>query len=154
MTAAITEGQVVAGKYLAAVVFYAFLWLPTLAYAGIIGKYSEVDWGPVASGYLGVLGIGAMFLAAGVFASTLSRSQLVVALLTFVILIPLFTFGLLENLTNAEALKEVFGYLNIWQHMDEFGKGIVDTRRLVYYFSLAVFLVFLAARSLEVKKWR
>jgi ABC-2 type transport system permease protein len=154
MTAPITEGQVVVGKYLAAVVFYAFLWLPTLAYAGIIAKYSEVDWGPVASGYLGVLGIGAMFLAAGVFASTLSRSQLVVALLTFVILIPLFTFGLLENLTNAEALKEVFGYLNIWQHMDEFGKGIVDTRRLVYYFSLAAFLVFLAARSLEVKKWR
>jgi ABC-2 type transport system permease protein len=154
MTAPITEGQVVVGKYLAAMVFYAFLWLPTLAYAGIIAKYSEVDWGPVASGYLGVLGIGAMFLAAGVFASTLSRSQLVVALLTFVILIPLFTFGLLENLTNADALKQVFGYLNIWQHMDEFGKGIVDTRRLVYYFSLAVFLVFLAARSLEVKKWR
>ena len=154
MTAPVTEGQVVVGKYLAALVFYIFLWVPTLAYALILEKYADVDWGPVASGYVGVLGIGALFLAAGVFASTLSRSQLVAALLTFVVLIPLFTFGLIENLINNETLKQAFSFLNLWQHMDDFGKGVVDTRRLVYYLSGTVFLLFLAARSLEVKKWR
>ncbi len=154
MTAPVTEGQVVVGKYLAALVFYIFLWVPTLAYALILEKYADVDWGPVASGYLGVLGIGALFLAAGVFASTLSRSQLVAALLTFVVLIPLFTFGLIENLVNNETLKQAFSFLNLWQHMDDFGKGVVDTRRLVYYASATVFLLFLAARALEVKKWR
>lgn len=154
MTAPVTEIQVVLGKYLAALMFYACLWLPTVVYALIIDRYGDVDWGPVAAGYVGVMGIGALFLAVGVFASTLSRSQLVAALLTFVILMPLFTFGLLEDLTNSEALKEVFSYLNIWQHMDEFGKGIIDTRHLVYYLSASAFLLFLAARGLEMKKWR
>jgi ABC-2 type transport system permease protein len=154
MTAPITESQVILGKYLAAVSFYVFLWAPTLIYALIIARYGDVDWGPVAAGYVGILGVGALFLAVGTFASTLSRSQLVAALVTFVILVPLFTFGLLESLTNSPVLKELFGYLDIWRHMEEFSKGIVDSRRLVYYFSVSGLLLFLAARSLELKKWR
>ena len=154
MTAPVTEGQIVVGKFLAAFVFYVVLWVPSLAYAGLIAFYSELDWGPVASGYLGVLGVGALFLSAGTFASTLSRSQLVAAIATFTLLIPLFVFGLLESLFNNEALKQAFGYLNLWQHMDELSKGIVDTRRLVYYLSATVFFLFLAARSLETRKWR
>lgn len=154
MTAPISEAQVVLGKYLAALVFYVALWLPTLAYAGVIARYSSVDWGPVASGYLGIIGVGAVFLAVGVLASALTRSQLIAALLTFVILVPLFTFGLLENLVNGEVAKQVFGYLNLWQHMDDFAKGIVDTRRLVYYATATGFLLFLATRTLAVRKWR
>lgn len=154
MTAPVTEGQVVVGKYLASLVFYVFLWLPTLAYPALLSYYSEVDWGPVAAGYVGVVGIGALFLAVGVMASSLTRSQLVAAILTFALLIPLFTFGLLENLFNSPALREAFSYLNLWQHMEEFGKGIVDTRRLVYYLSTTVLLLFFSARALEAKKWR
>jgi ABC-2 type transport system permease protein len=154
MTAPVTEGQVVVGKYLAALIFYTFLWLPTLAYPGLLAYYSEVDWGPVAAGYLGVLGIGALFLSVGVLASALTGSQLVAAILTFALLIPLFTFGLLENLFSDPAARQVFAYLNLWQHMDEFGKGIVDTRRLVYYLSATVLFLFLSARALEARKWR
>ncbi len=154
MTAPVSEGQVILGKYLAALLFYVFLWTPTLIYAAVVDYYGTVDWGPVASGYLGILGIGALFLAVGTFASTLSRNQLVAAVLTFALLVPLFTFGLLEQLFNSEALKGVFEYLNLWQHMDDFAKGIVDTRRLVYYLSATLFFLFLAARGLEVKKWR
>lgn len=154
MTAPVTETQVVLGKYLAALCFYVFLWLPTLAYAGIVAYYADVDWGPVAAGYLGTVGLGAVFLAAGIFASSLTRSQLVAAVLTFALLVPLFTFGLLENLFNNEGLKTAFSYLNIWRHMEDFGKGIVDTRALVYYLSATAFFLFLAARTLEIKKWR
>ena len=154
MTAPVTEGQVVAGKYLAALTFYLFLWLPTLAYALIVAYYESVDWGPVASGYLGVLGIGALFLAVGVFASALTRSQLVAAIITFALLVFLFSFGLLENLVNNEAAKQAFGYLNLWNHMDDFAKGIVDTRHLVYYLSATLFFLFLTARALEDRKWR
>lgn len=153
-TAPVTENQIVVGKYLAALLFYAFLWLPTLVYALIIDFYGELDWGPVASGYLGVLGVGALFLAIGTFASTLSRNALVSAIVTFSLLMPLFVFGLLQSLVNNEALKQAFGYLDLWQHMSEFAKGVVDTRRLVYYLSATVFFLFLAARSLELRKWR
>lgn len=154
LTAPITETGVVLGKFLAAFLFYVFLWAPTLAYAGILEWYGEVDWGPVASGYLGILGIGALFLAVGTFASSLAKNQLVAAVLTFALLVPLFTFGLLEGLVRAEPLRETFAYLNLWTHMGEFGKGIVETRRLVYYLSATSLFLFLATRVLATRKWR
>jgi ABC-2 type transport system permease protein len=154
LTAPITEGQVVVGKFLAAFAFYAFLWVPTLAYAGILAYYSDVDWGPVAAGYLGILGIGALFLSVGMLATALTRSQLIAALLTFAMLVPLFSFGLLEMLINDETLRQILAYLNLWQHMDELGKGVVDTRRLVYYATGPTLFLFLATRALAVRRWR
>lgn len=154
MTAPISETQVVLGKYAAALAFYLFLWLPTLTYVAVVEYHGSVDWGPVASGYLGVIGIGALFLAFGLFASALAKNQIVAAIVAFAGLMVLFTFGLLENLVTGEAAKEIFGYLNLWQHMDEFSKGIVDTRRLVYYLSASALLVFLTGRVLAAKKWR
>jgi ABC-2 type transport system permease protein len=154
MTAPVTEGQVIAGKYLAALTFYLFLWLPTLAYAGVIAFYDEVDWGPVAAGYLGILLVGALFLAVGVFSSAMTRSQLVAAMMTAAILFLLFLVGMFEELLQNEAAKQVLGYVNIWNHISEFAKGIIDSRRLVYYLSGTLFFLFLASRALEDKKWR
>jgi ABC-2 type transport system permease protein len=154
MTAPVTEGQVIAGKYLAAFTFYAFLWLPTLAYAAIVAHYSAVDWGPVAAGYVGVLGIGALFLAVGIFASAMTRSQLVAAMISVACVFLLFLVGLFEELINNQAAKQAMGYVNLWGHIDELAKGIVDTRRLVYYLSASLFFLFLASRALEDKKWR
>ena len=154
MTAPVTENQVVLAKYLAALTFYVFLWLPTLVYVAIVARHSEVDWGPIASGYLGILGIGAVFLAAGIFASSFTRSQIVAAIATFALLIFFFAIAFLESLATAEGMKEVLGYMNLLEHMDEFGKGIVDTRRLIYYFTTVVLFLFLTARTLENKKWR
>ncbi|MDX1502229.1 MAG: ABC transporter permease subunit [Thermoanaerobaculia bacterium] len=154
MTAPVSEAQVVVGKYLAAFCFYLFLWSPTFLYAGILDYYGDVAWGPVLSGFLGVMGVGALFLAVGTFASVLTRNQLVAAILAFVLLTLLFSVGLLESLASGEAARETLDYLNLWRHMDDFGKGIVDTRHLVYYLSGAVFFLFLATRALAVNKWR
>lgn len=154
MTAPVTEGQVIAGKYLAALTFYMFLWLPTLAYAGVIAFYDEVDWGPVAAGYLGIFLVGALFLAVGVFSSAMTRSQLVAAMMTAAILFLLFLIGMFEELLQNEVAKQALGYVNIWNHISEFAKGIVDSRRLVYYLSSTLFFLFLASRALEDRKWR
>jgi ABC-2 type transport system permease protein len=154
MTAPVTETQVVLGKYFAALLFYLCLWLPTLVYVAIIARHADVDPGPVAAGYLGVLGVGALFLAVGVFASSVARNQIVAAVLTFALLVLLFSFGLLANLVTGEVLKKAFAYLDLWQHMDDFAKGLVDTRRLVYYVSGSAFFLFLATRALAANKWR
>lgn len=154
MTSPITEEQVVTGKYLAALAFFAFLWLPTLAYPALLSYYSEVDWGPVATGYLGILGIGSLFLATGVLASAMTRSQLVAAVITFAILVFMIVLGFLENLVSDDSWRELIGNLNLMRHMDDFGKGVIDTRWLVYYLSATVLLLFLSARVLENKKWR
>lgn len=154
LTAPVTEGQIVLGKFFGVLAAYLFLWLPTLVYAFIVASHSELDWGPVAAGYLGVLGIGSLFLSVGVFASALSRSQMVAALIGFAVLVLLFSAGLVGNLLNTGALQDAFTYLDLWQHMGDFAKGIVDTRPLVYYLSATTLFLFLAGRALETRKWR
>jgi ABC-2 type transport system permease protein len=154
MTAPITEAQVVAGKYLAALTFYACLWLPTLVYALLIARQSEVDWGPVAAGYVGILGIGALLLAVGTFASSLTRSQLVAAMVGVALVFLLFLLGIFQGQIDNEGLKQAVSYVNLWDHIDEFARGIVDTRRLAYYGTGILFFLFLATRALEDKKWR
>ncbi len=154
MTAPVSETQVVLGKYFAALGFYLFLWAPTLVYVGIIRYFTPVDWGPIAASYLGLFGIGALFLAVGLFASSTSKNQIVSAIVTFFCLLVLFSCGLMENLVNGETAKRVLGHLNLWQHMDDFAKGIVDTRRLVYYATVSGLFLFLSTRALAAKKWR
>lgn len=155
MTSPVSETQVVVGKYLAAFVFYLFLWAPTLIYVAIVRFHAPVDWGPIASSYLGIAGIGALFLAVGVFASATSKNQIVSAIVTFAFLLVLFSIGwILEQLVNDDTARRIFGYVNLGQHMDDFAKGIVDTRRLVYYATGAAFFLFLSTRALQAKKWR
>ena len=155
MTAPITEVQVVLGKYFAALAFYACLWLPTVLYAVILNAHDAVDWGPVAAGYLGLLGVGAFFLAVGTFASSLSRSQIVAAVVAlaayfFLLLLP----TLMEGSVLDARWRGVLEYLNLWTHLSEMSRGIVDTRHLVYYASATVFFLFLSSRALAANKWR
>jgi ABC-2 type transport system permease protein len=154
MTAPVTELQVVLGKYLAALLFFVFLWLPTLVYVAIVARGSSVDWGPIASGYLGVFAIGAVFMAVGVFGSSFTKNQIVAAIVTFAMLIFFFAIVFVESLTQDETWQNVLSYVNLLNHMDEFGKGVVDTRRLVYYLTTVALFLFLSARALENKKWR
>lgn len=155
MTAPVTEGQVVVGKYLGALLFYAFLWVPTVVYAVLVHVHTPIDWSTVAAGYLGILGIGALMLALGVFASSLTDNPLIAAILAFALNIPL-VFGplLLGDLVSASWLQDALAYVNLYEHQVDFSQGIVDTRRCVYYLSTIVFFLFLSARTLEGNKWR
>lgn len=155
MTAPVTEAQVVGGKYLAALVFYAFLWLPTVTYAGIVALHSEIDWGVVAAGYLGVFLIGALFLAVGLFASAMTSNQIVAAVMSFAVLLALICLTFLEFFVNSQVLKDALAFISFPEHMSgELAKGIVDTRRLVFYLTGTGFFLFLTGRALESGKWR
>lgn len=154
MTAPVSETEVVVAKYLAALVLYAFLWAPTVAYALVIAQNSPIDWGPVAAGYLGILGIGAAFLAIGVFASSFTQNQIIAAIISFALVLVFFCLAFLNMFATGETVKNALGYVDLLRHMEDFGKGIVDTRRLVYYFTTAAFFLFLTARGLETRKWR
>jgi len=155
LTSPVTEGQVVAAKFLAAMLFYLILWLPTLVYVGILEHYATIDLGPVASGYLGVLLLGVLFLGVGTFTSTLTNNQLIAAILAFAAMVVLFSVGLVEQLlVSSSAIKGALEYMNLWTHMDDFARGIVDTRHVVYELTVGGLFLYLAAKSLEVKKWR
>jgi len=153
LTSPVNEGQIISGKFLAALVFYTTLWIPTGLYVVILQHFSSLDMGPVLSGYLGVWLIGFLFLGVGTFASTLTRNQLIAAILAFVTLIFLFTAPLLEQLmTTGSVFKAVLAHMDLWAHMEDYAMGIVDTRHVIYELSIGLVFLYLAARSLELKK--
>jgi gliding motility-associated transport system permease protein len=152
LTSPVSEAMVVGGKFVGALGFFLTLWAPTLVYVLIIRSNTSVDLGPVASSYLAVLLLGGFFLSVGTFASTLTKNQIVAAILAFGMLIPIFSAGLLESLGADPSKREIFGYLNLWDHMDDFARGIVDTRHVVYYLSATALFLFLATVSLAAKK--
>ena len=154
MTGPISENQVVLAKFFSAMFFYAFLWLPTLLYPVLVGRYTDIDWGPLASGYLGTLGIGSVALAAGLLGSSFTKNQIVAAVSSFGILMLLFAVPWADGLFQEPLISDVLGYLNWLDHMDEFSRGIVDSRRLVYYLTTTALFLFFTGRALEAKKWR
>jgi ABC-2 type transport system permease protein len=155
MTSPVTEAQVVVGKFAAALIFYIALWLPTVVYVILLGRHSEIDLGPIAASYLGVVLIGFFFLAIGTFVSTLTNNQLIAAIISFAVVLFLFSLALVDQtVISSSILKPVLARMNLWTQMDDFAKGIVDTRHVIYQLSVGALFLFLAAKSLEVKKWR
>jgi ABC-2 type transport system permease protein len=151
LTSPVSEATVVLGKFLGALGFFLVVWSPSLVFILYLRTQTSVDLGAVASGYLGIALLGAYFLSIGMFASALTKNQILAAIVTFAILIPIFSVGLFESGSDP-GRQSFIGYLNIWDHMDEFARGVVDTRRLVYYLSGTAFFLLLASTILASKK--
>jgi len=151
MTAPVSEASVIMGKYGASIVIWCVLWLPTLIYAWIMSQHGSVDWGAMASSYLGIFCLGAYFMAVGLLMSVLAPTQIIAAVLSFVALGVLFTVGIGEFVLDGTA-REVCAYLSMWGHMQSFSKGVVDTRYLVFDFSLAILAVGLSIGALKARK--
>lgn len=152
LTAPVGAAGVVLGKYAAALCTYLITWLPTLLYVVILRKTGDVDWPVVSSSYLGLLLVGAQYLAIGILASSLSKSQFVALLVTVLLQFGLFVLGIGEYIFDPGPLHAVCSYVSLAGHMEDFAKGIIDTRRALYDLSLAVFCLFLTVRVVE--SWR
>lgn len=131
LTAPIEPGQVVLGKYIGAMTFYGTLWLPTAVFYVLLrGAAIEPEWGPVLAGYLGTFLAGSSFIALGLLASALSRSQLAAALSTFVACTIVLLAGLLVEHVESPALNELLAQTSLLAMMQELAQGIVDGRWL------------------------
>ena len=156
MTAPVTEIQVVMAKFFAGLTFYVLMLAPTVAYVFILKSLAGeagLDTGPIVSGYLGLLLMGAVFIALGSFISSLTKNQIIAFVVTVATMLLLWVIGFFSQNKN-EPLFQVMAYLGIPDHVDDFVKGIVDTRNLVYFLSTTVFCLFLTVRSVESRKWR
>lgn len=156
LTAPVDEWEVIVGKYLAALGFWALLWAPTLLYVVVLRGHAPPgaapDPGPIAAGYLGTLLVGASALAIGLLASTLTRNQILAAVLSFVTLALLLLVGARgDALVRTGRWARVFQHINLFRHMEDFGRGIVDSRHVVYHLSVAALALYAAARALA---WR
>jgi ABC-2 type transport system permease protein len=158
-TAPVTDGSIIVGKFLGAMGFYVSLWIPTLAYPLVLALVSppgtHLDAGPIAAGYLGTLLVSSSSIALGLFFSSLTRNQILAAVLSFVTLVLLLLVGALgETLLHGSRWQHLFEYIDLFRHMEEFGRGIVDSRRIVYHLGIVVVALFAATRALEWRRGR
>jgi ABC-2 type transport system permease protein len=159
-TTPVTDLQIVAAKFTAAVVFFVLMWLPSLGYLFIIQHYANqpgaMDAGTVCSMYLGVFLVGCFILSVGCFASSLTKSQVLAAMVTLVAGIALLMLHFLAVLLpqNGHWQTEVLSFFNITQQMLDFTRGILDTRVIVFYVSVTLFFLFLTLRVIESRRWK
>lgn len=149
MTAPVGSTGIVLGKYCAVLLTYTAIWAPTVLYAVMLRDTGTVDWGIVVSSYLGLLLIGASYLAVGTLMSALTKSQLVALLLTIFVQFGLFLLGIGEYIFDPGLLWEISAHVSMTGQLDEFSKGIVDTRRLVFDLSVIGLSLFLAIRVVQ-----
>jgi ABC-2 type transport system permease protein len=162
MTAPIRDWQVVAGKYIACLMFYVVLWLPTLAYLPILLNLDWETWRPridpypVLTTYLGAVLAGAMFLAIGLFVSSLVRSQMVAALVSLVISLVFVAAAFWRpDIDVGSMWYRLIYFVSVPEHFRrDFTRGLIDTRHVVLYVSLTLFCLFLTVRSLEARRMR
>jgi len=159
MTAPVTEFQVILAKYLATLIFLLYLLLPTVAHVILAGKYGTVDVTETLTGYLGVYLITASLFAIGLFVSTICGSQITAGVITFVITFMLLLTTVLAPMISdanwwGKQLRAVVEALDPFRYLQDFLRGIIDTRPLVYFLSLIVFFLFLSVRALESRRWR
>jgi ABC-2 type transport system permease protein len=109
--------------------------------------------GPIWSGYIGLALMGTMFMAVGMFFSATTKNQIIAAILTFVFLMTLQLIGFATRLTDTW-YASVLKYISLPEHMENFQKGIIDSRDLVYYLSFAALFIFLTVRLIEGRKWK
>lgn len=152
LTYPVRDGAVLLGKYLAALTLYALMIAFTLAYPAILVYFARVEGGPLLTGYLGLLLMGAMFLAVGVFASSLTENQIVAAIVTFGILLMFWVIGWTSEFAG-QPLGAILAHLSLLEHNENFSKGVIDTRDVIYYLNFTALGLFFTLRSLEARRW-
>lgn len=157
MTAPVKELQVIFAKFGAAMIFFIMLWLPLLALIFALRPYGAViDLGSTASTFLGIVLIGLFFVSAGCFASSVTRSQTTAAMLSFALGLTFFLIGFFtSSLPPTTGWQwDVLSYVGLIRHMEDFSRGVVDTRPLVFYPTASAFFLFLTYRVLESRRWK
>jgi ABC-2 type transport system permease protein len=153
LTSPLTDLEIVFGKFLGAVGLYAALLTVTLVYLGVLFAFGTPDWRPIATGYLGLLLMGSCFLALGLFISSTTKNQMVAGTATFVLLLFLWIINWLGE-GSGPTVSAVLSYLSITQHFEDFAKGVIDTKHIVFYLSLIAFGLFLTLKSTDAERWR
>jgi len=153
LTSPLTDVQIVMGKFLGALGLYALMLLVSGASLGLLFVYGNPEWRQMATAYLGLLLMGGTFISVGLFFSSVTRNQIVAFVLTFATLLFLWVVNWVAD-QSGPVLRTIVNALSITDHFDDFSKGVIDTKHVVYYLSFITFGLFLTAKSVDSERWR
>jgi ABC-2 type transport system permease protein len=153
LTLPVRDWEVVVGKFLASLAVYAVMVGLTLYYPLLLLKLGNPDRGPIVSTYLGVLLLGGAFLSIGLFASALSRNQVVAALVGFGAMLILWLVDVAGNLFGPP-VSDFVTYISMSGHYFDFLRGVIDTKDVVFYLSIVAASLFLSVQVLQLGRWR
>ena len=153
LTAPVRDWQVVIGKYLGSLITFALLMVaPTVYYALILKFIGNPDLIPLLSGYFGVLLFGGMFLAVGLFTSSVTQNQVIAYFAGFVILLLLFLADPAQSIAGSGPIGGLLNYISMQKHYDGFFRGVIDSIDLVYALSVIAVALILSTFSLQARR--
>jgi ABC-2 type transport system permease protein len=153
LTSPITDFQILAGKWLAALLMYSAMLLVAGLNFVFLFVHGQPDWRPMLVGFVGLLLQAGGLLAIGTFISTLTKNQIIAGAATFGVCLLLWVMEWVAGYETATWAR-VMAYLSIVSHFESFAKGVVDSKDVIFYCSVIFFGLFLTARSLESLRWR
>jgi ABC-2 type transport system permease protein len=152
LTKAVTDRQIVIGKFLSALLLVIIALAFTIPYSITVATIGDLDTGQVVCGYLGLILMSAMYISIGLYTSSTTTNQIVAFLgAMFTGLFFHIIFGMLAQQFSGWA-GQVFEYLNLNSHFESISRGVLDTRDLIYFFSVTVIGILLSEMSLTKRQ--
>lgn len=154
ITKAVSDGQIVMGKFLACLILVGIALVCTIPYYITISQLGNVDDGAIIGGYLGMLFLAACYISIGLFSSSLTQNQIVAFLLALFIGI---FFHMLFDVMSAGftgTLGAVFNYLSIRTHVDSMSRGVIDSRDIIYFLSIIALGLVATQIMLSKRNWK
>lgn len=153
LTAPVSLGSIVAGKFLAAYLVFTCAAAVTIIYAVIIAAFSSPDWLVVFGNFVGLMLYGAAFIAVGIFCSSLTENQVVAAVVSFISILALNMLSLIGSLIPFEPVEKLFEKLSFYERYTGFTYGLFDLSNVLFFVSAAVMFLFFTVRVLERRRW-
>ena len=153
LTSPLTDLEIILGKFLGAMALYGAMLAVSLVYVLLLFFFGTPEWKPIATAYLGLLLLGGCFISVGLLVSSFTRNQIVAGMITFAVFLLLWVIDWAAS-SAGPTMRTVLEYLSITQHFDDFAKGVIDTKHIVYYVSFITFGLFLTAKSVDSERWR
>jgi ABC-2 type transport system permease protein len=153
LTSPLRDIEIVLGKFLGAIGLIAAMLAITIPHLIVLFVYSEPEWKPLATTYLGFFLMSSCFVAVGLFVSSLTRNQIIAGMATFGVFLMLWIIDWAATFVGP-TVQPILQYLSVIGHFEDFTRGVLDTKHLVYYASFTIFGLFLTMRSVESERWR
>jgi ABC-2 type transport system permease protein len=153
LTAPLTDFQIVMGKFLGSFVLYAAMLGVSVVHIALLFAFGNPEWRPVVTGYLGLLLMGGCFLSLGLFVSSLTRNQIIAGMVTFSVFLLFWVINWIATFLGP-TMQNVVNYLSITEHLNDFTRGVLDTKHFVYYVTFIGFSLFLTVRAVDSERWR